>query len=106
MEVTPKTTIGCKVRSAPVVDGTNANQVGSLAYGNKLVVVALSGTAGSEQWAQVTWNGAPAYVAVWYRGAQSAVLSGTLPPPTDPTRTHVVEVFSDGKISVDGGPHQ
>lgn len=101
MEITPKELIGSKIRSGP---GTQYPQVGSLLYGQKKTVNALSGTAGSEQWAEVTYNDQPAYIAVWYQNEQTAILSGTLPPVTEPTRTHVIEVFSDGKISVDGAP--
>lgn len=106
MEITPKYSDGSKIRSEAVVDGTDANRVGKLLFGQKMTVNALSGTARSEQWAEVMFNGQKAYIAVWYQNSQYAVLSGTLPPVGEPTRTHVIEVFSDGKISVDGGPQQ
>lgn len=101
MEITPKDQIGSKIRSGP---GTLYPQIGSLAYGQKKEVVSLQGTAGSEQWALVDFNGDDGWIAVWYQGAQTAVLSGTLPPVGEPIRTHVIEVFSDGSISVDGDP--
>lgn len=103
MEITPKDRIGSKIRSGP---GTLYPQIGSLTYGFFLEVAALKGTAGSEQWALVKYNGNDGWIATWYQGEQTAVLLGTLPPVGEPTRTHVIEVFSDGKISVDGGPQQ
>jgi GH25 family lysozyme M1 (1,4-beta-N-acetylmuramidase) len=103
MEISPKDLSGSKIRSGP---GTQYPQVGSLLYGQKKTVNALLGTAGSEQWAEVTHNAQAAYIAVWHQGEQTAVLSGALPPVMEPTRTHVIEVFSDGMISVDGGARQ
>jgi len=106
MQVTPKYADGSKIRSAAVVDGSNANQVGTLAFGAKLDVIGLTGASGSEQWVEVVWAGKRAYIAVWWNNKEWAILSGTLPTTTEPVKTHDVEVFSDGMISIDGGPRQ
>lgn len=96
MVITPRYTDGSKVRSAPIKDSTNANQIGTLAYGTTATVTKLSGTAGTEQWAGIDWNGKAGYIAVWYGGQELAYLTGDLPPVPPPAEeTFTVELTDD-----------
>lgn len=95
---------GVKVRDGAA---TSFAVIGSLSSGALFDVAArvadVNGVANSF-WLQIA-NGT--YAGKWcaeiYQGAKLCEYTPVVvPPPTGPTKTHDIDVFSDGKISIDG----
>ena len=99
--ITPDFGDGCSIRSGHDTASPKIGTLGykSLAYGNEL------SEAVNELWLHVL-SPVDGWIASVHAGKKSATLAtiGTVPtpPPTGVTKTHYIEVFSDGSVKVDG----